>query len=285
MPKAKSRRSAAKTIWRNERCWRARRGMFMTKRRSERHRRKRRRAGEKKAAGGEAPCGARGRKGCRFFDADPAPGEENGRLSVDREKTAASSVERQGLARRKGRAPPKAPRAKPERGPRKRAPRAGERRGVLFAEPEAEAQIETEPEKRRPRRNRMPRRRGGGRRERKPTRRQRPSPGGRERSRSASSSRRTVTFSDSTACPRRFSPRSRKRSTTLSTRARSGDPPDILVEIRELAEDRFRVVVGDSGPGIVKAQVPKIFGKLLYGRSSTCSNRREDSRASGFPRR
>jgi DNA topoisomerase-6 subunit B len=30
-------------------------------------------------------------------------------------------------------------------------------------------------------------------------------------------------------------------------------------------EGRFVVVVEDNGPGIVKAQVPKIFGKLLYG--------------------
>jgi DNA topoisomerase-6 subunit B len=30
-------------------------------------------------------------------------------------------------------------------------------------------------------------------------------------------------------------------------------------------EGRFRVVVQDNGPGIVKVQVPKIFGKLLYG--------------------
>ncbi len=29
--------------------------------------------------------------------------------------------------------------------------------------------------------------------------------------------------------------------------------------------DRFRLVVQDNGPGIVKAQVSKIFGKLLYG--------------------
>jgi DNA topoisomerase-6 subunit B len=45
----------------------------------------------------------------------------------------------------------------------------------------------------------------------------------------------------------------------------AGLPPDIRVEIHELAEDRYRVVVEDSGPGIVKQQVPKIFGKLLYG--------------------
>src|SRR5215468_717514 len=41
--------------------------------------------------------------------------------------------------------------------------------------------------------------------------------------------------------------------------------PDILVEIRELSEDRFVMAVEDNGPGIVKAQIPKIFGKLLYG--------------------
>jgi len=37
------------------------------------------------------------------------------------------------------------------------------------------------------------------------------------------------------------------------------------VEIREASSDRFVMAVEDSGPGIVKAQVPKIFGKLLYG--------------------
>ncbi len=30
-------------------------------------------------------------------------------------------------------------------------------------------------------------------------------------------------------------------------------------------EDRYKVIVEDNGPGIVKAQIPKIFGKLLYG--------------------
>ena len=43
--------------------------------------------------------------------------------------------------------------------------------------------------------------------------------------------------------------------------------PDILVEIIpvEGEDDRFVVAVEDNGPGIVKAQVGKIFGKLLYG--------------------
>jgi len=45
----------------------------------------------------------------------------------------------------------------------------------------------------------------------------------------------------------------------------AGLPPDILVEIHEISENRYRLVVEDSGPGIMKQQVPKIFGKLLYG--------------------
>jgi DNA topoisomerase-6 subunit B len=45
----------------------------------------------------------------------------------------------------------------------------------------------------------------------------------------------------------------------------AGHLPQIHVTIDQLAEDRFRVTVRDNGPGIVKAQVPNIFGKLLYG--------------------
>ena len=41
--------------------------------------------------------------------------------------------------------------------------------------------------------------------------------------------------------------------------------PEISVEVIEMAENRFRVIVEDNGPGIVKEQVPKIFAKLLYG--------------------
>jgi DNA topoisomerase-6 subunit B len=57
----------------------------------------------------------------------------------------------------------------------------------------------------------------------------------------------------------------------------AGILPEITIQVRDLAfeaskaqeltkgEGRFAVVVEDAGPGIVKAQVPKIFGKLLYG--------------------
>ncbi|MHB8417495.1 MAG: DNA topoisomerase VI subunit B [Myxococcales bacterium] len=45
----------------------------------------------------------------------------------------------------------------------------------------------------------------------------------------------------------------------------AGILPDVRVEVVELAPSRYRVAVEDNGPGIVKAQIPKVFGKLLYG--------------------
>jgi DNA topoisomerase-6 subunit B len=41
--------------------------------------------------------------------------------------------------------------------------------------------------------------------------------------------------------------------------------PEVSVDIRQTGGKRFRVAVTDSGPGIVRAQIPKIFAKLLYG--------------------
>ncbi len=41
--------------------------------------------------------------------------------------------------------------------------------------------------------------------------------------------------------------------------------PEIRVELKSLGNDRFTVIVEDNGPGIVKSQIPRIFGKLLYG--------------------
>ena len=41
--------------------------------------------------------------------------------------------------------------------------------------------------------------------------------------------------------------------------------PELWVAIAEVGEGRYRVEVTDNGPGIVKAQIPNIFGKLLYG--------------------
>jgi DNA topoisomerase VI subunit B len=43
--------------------------------------------------------------------------------------------------------------------------------------------------------------------------------------------------------------------------------PRIRVEIRKVegTEDHYVLSVRDNGPGIVKAQIPRVFGKLLYG--------------------
>ena len=41
--------------------------------------------------------------------------------------------------------------------------------------------------------------------------------------------------------------------------------PEIQVELIQLSETRFRVIIEDNGPGIIKKQIPKIFAKLLYG--------------------
>ncbi len=41
--------------------------------------------------------------------------------------------------------------------------------------------------------------------------------------------------------------------------------PDIFVEVRKIEKDEFLAVVEDNGPGIVKKEVPNVFGRLLYG--------------------
>ncbi len=45
----------------------------------------------------------------------------------------------------------------------------------------------------------------------------------------------------------------------------AGVLPEINVEVIEMSENKFRVIVEDNGPGIVKKQIPNIFAKLLYG--------------------
>ncbi|HET6372154.1 MAG TPA: DNA topoisomerase VI subunit B [Candidatus Polarisedimenticolia bacterium] len=45
----------------------------------------------------------------------------------------------------------------------------------------------------------------------------------------------------------------------------AGILPKLEITMGEVEEDRFRITVTDNGPGIMKAQIPKIFGKLLYG--------------------
>ena len=45
----------------------------------------------------------------------------------------------------------------------------------------------------------------------------------------------------------------------------AGILPEVWVRIDQTQPGRFRVAVQDNGPGIVKKQIPNIFGKLLYG--------------------
>jgi len=45
----------------------------------------------------------------------------------------------------------------------------------------------------------------------------------------------------------------------------AGILPTLRISIQEITEERFRVKVEDNGPGIVRSQIPKIFGQLLYG--------------------
>ncbi len=41
--------------------------------------------------------------------------------------------------------------------------------------------------------------------------------------------------------------------------------PEIIIEVMNINDDRYRLVIEDNGPGIIKKQIPKIFAKLLYG--------------------
>ncbi len=45
----------------------------------------------------------------------------------------------------------------------------------------------------------------------------------------------------------------------------AGIAPEIWVHIESTKPTRFRVAIQDNGPGIMKQQIPLIFGKLLYG--------------------
>ena len=45
----------------------------------------------------------------------------------------------------------------------------------------------------------------------------------------------------------------------------AGILPDIFVQVEKVANNEYRIVVEDNGPGIVKKQVPNVFGRLLYG--------------------
>jgi DNA topoisomerase-6 subunit B len=45
----------------------------------------------------------------------------------------------------------------------------------------------------------------------------------------------------------------------------AGILPEIIVSIKRLSKDEFTVSIEDNGPGIVKKELPQVFGRLLYG--------------------
>ncbi|MGM0372429.1 MAG: DNA topoisomerase VI subunit B [Halobacteriota archaeon] len=61
---------------------------------------------------------------------------------------------------------------------------------------------------------------------------------------------------------------------SLDAAEEAGYLPDIYVEIREV-DDHYRLIIEDNGPGITAEELPKVFGKLLYG---SRFHKREQSR-------
>ncbi len=51
---------------------------------------------------------------------------------------------------------------------------------------------------------------------------------------------------------------------SLDAAEEAGIFPDIYVEVREAGE-YYQVIIEDNGPGITREEIPKIFGKMLYG--------------------
>jgi len=41
--------------------------------------------------------------------------------------------------------------------------------------------------------------------------------------------------------------------------------PDLVINIKPIADNKFVLTVKDNGPGIIKQQIPNIFARLLYG--------------------
>ena len=41
--------------------------------------------------------------------------------------------------------------------------------------------------------------------------------------------------------------------------------PNVYVKIEELGTDKYKIIIKDNGPGIIKENIPKVFGTLLFG--------------------
>lgn len=51
----------------------------------------------------------------------------------------------------------------------------------------------------------------------------------------------------------------------LDASEEAGILPDIEVTIRDLGDNKYSITIEDNGPGVMRSQLGKIFGKLLYG--------------------
>ncbi len=52
---------------------------------------------------------------------------------------------------------------------------------------------------------------------------------------------------------------------SLDATEEAGILPDIYVSVKEAGPEKYEIIIKDNGPGIVEKQIPRIFGKLLYG--------------------
>ncbi|UCC91944.1 MAG: DNA topoisomerase VI subunit B [Candidatus Aenigmatarchaeota archaeon] len=51
----------------------------------------------------------------------------------------------------------------------------------------------------------------------------------------------------------------------LDATEEAGILPEIYVRVKEVGNEKYEIIIKDNGPGIIKKQIPRIFGKLLYG--------------------
>ena len=45
----------------------------------------------------------------------------------------------------------------------------------------------------------------------------------------------------------------------------AGILPNIVLTLKQIGIDRFKIVLEDNGPGIVESKIHKAFGKMMFG--------------------
>ena len=59
--------------------------------------------------------------------------------------------------------------------------------------------------------------------------------------------------------------------------------PDLYVNIEELEKEKYKIIIKDNGPGILKKHIPNVFGSCSTEASSTGFVKAAVSRESGYP--